>query len=127
MCRDELVAQLRAELSTLEGELKRQAGTFAEEKRAYDERLRGLRLEMRNQQDQFKEHLRNYEDKFSEYRAKTTSELEIQDILNNRRSEALASMEEERQRHIKARTKPSKRIADGEDEKDRTCEPYELV
>lgn len=128
MCRDELVAQLRGELSALEAELKRQAGTFAEEKRTYDERLRGLRLEMRNQQDQFKEHLRNYETKFSEYRAKTTSELEIQDILNNRRAEALALMEEERTLHIKARTKPSMRIgAAPDDEIDSRCEPYDLV
>lgn len=129
MCRDELVAQLRGELSQLEADLKRQAGTFAEEKRAYDERLRGLRLEMRNQQDQFKEHLRAYDERFSEYRAKTTSELEIQDILNNRRSEALEAMDEERQRHIKARTKPTERIGDGEREVeiDSTCGTYELA
>lgn len=132
MCRDELVAQLRGELSALESELKRQAGTSAEEKRAYEERLRGLRLEMRNQQDQFKDHLRTYEDKFSEYRAKTTSELQIQDILNNRRSEALANMEEERQLHIKARTKPSPRIGSaGEEVPDAEvalrCDTYELV
>lgn len=128
MCRDELVAQLRAELSALEMELKKQAGTFAEEKRSYDEKLRGLRLEMRNQQDQFTEHLRNYEMKFSEYRAKTTSELQIQDILNNRRSEALASMEEERQRHIKARTKPTPRIGDAADaEAESRYEQYDLV
>jgi len=131
MCRDELVAQLRGELSQLEANLKRQADTFAEEKRALDDRLRGLRLEMRNQQDQFKEHLRAFEDRFSEYRAKTTSELEIQDILNNRRSEALGEMEEERQRHIKARTKPTPRIAnaagDAGAESGSRCEPYDLV
>jgi chromosome segregation ATPase len=115
MCRDELVAQLRGELSNLEVELKKQAGTQQEEKHAYEERLRGLRLEMRQQQDQFKEHLRSYEDRFSEYRAKTTSELQIQDILNTRRSEALSAMEEERLRHIKARTKPTARIGNRED------------
>jgi chromosome segregation ATPase len=115
MCRDELVAQLRGELSNLEVELKKQAGMQQEEKEAYEERLRVLKLEMKQQQDQFKEHLRSYEDRFSEYRAKTTSELQIQDILNTRRSEALASMEEERQRHIKARTKPTSRIGSRED------------
>jgi hypothetical protein len=128
MCRDELVAQLRGELSQLETELKRQAGVFAEEKRSYDEKQRGLRLEMRNQQDQFKEHLRDYEVRFSEYRAKTSSELQIQDILNHRRSEALANMEEERQLHIKARTKPSARIGEvPETQNVDTCGPYELV
>lgn len=110
LCRDELVAQLRNELAALEAELKRQGAAFAEEKRVYDERLRGLRLEMRQQQDQFKEHLRNYEEKFAEYRDKTNEELQIQGILNSRRSEALNLMEEERQRHIKARTKPTPRI-----------------
>ena len=40
----------------------------------------------------------------------------IQEILNKRRGEALGLMEEERQRHIKARTKPSRRIGPaGED------------
>lgn len=110
LSRDELVAQLQGELSALEGELKRQASGFVEEKRGYDERIRGLRLEMNKQQDHFKEHLKQYEEKFAEYRSRTTAEIQIQDILNNRRSEALASMEEERQRHIKARTKPSARI-----------------
>jgi hypothetical protein len=110
LSRDELVAQLQGELSALEGELKRQASGFVEEKRVYDERIRGLRLEMNKQQDGFKEHLKQYEEKFAEYRARTTAELQIQDILNNRRSEALGLMEEERQRHIKARTKPSARI-----------------
>lgn len=128
MCRDELVAQLGSELSALEGELKKQAGGFAEEKRAYDERLRGLRLEMRQQQDQFKEHLAEYEASFAEYRAKTAAELQIQDVLNNRRSEALGLMEEERTRHIKARTKPSARIgAEDETEDEARFEQYDLA
>jgi hypothetical protein len=110
MDRDEMVAQYEGELSARELELTRQASGFAEEKRGYDEKIRGLRLEMNKQQDQFKDHLRQYEEKFAEYRARTSAELQIQDILNNRRSEALANMEEERQRHIKARTKPSGRI-----------------
>mmetsp|Transcript_106482 Transcript_106482/g.339738 ORF Transcript_106482/g.339738 Transcript_106482/m.339738 type:complete len:172 (+) Transcript_106482:1905-2420(+) len=47
------------------------------------------------------------------------AELHIQDILNVRRSEALQSMEGERQLHIKARTKPSRRIGDsGAEERD---------
>lgn len=132
MCRDELVAQLRGELSALESELKRQANSFAEEKRQYEERLRGLRLEMRNQQDQFKEHLQSFENKFAEYRAKTTSELQIQDVLNTRRSEALANMEEERRLHIKARTKPTSRIGDpgqaeAEAQLEASCEGYDLA
>lgn len=127
MCRDELVAQLGSELSALEGELKKQAGGFAEEKRAYDERLRGLRLEMRQQQDQFKEHLSEYEASFAEYRSKTAAELQIQDVLNNRRSEALALMEEERRRHVKARTKPSQRIGTEAEETEAGFVPYGLA
>mmetsp|Transcript_102418 Transcript_102418/g.219142 ORF Transcript_102418/g.219142 Transcript_102418/m.219142 type:complete len:379 (-) Transcript_102418:71-1207(-) len=128
--RNELLEQLGGELSGLESELKRQAGTFAEEKRSYDERLRGLRMEMRSQQEQFKEHLRAYEEKFEEYKAKTDAELQIQDILNNRRTEALALMEEERQRHIKARTKPTSRIggpASEEAESIAHQAPYDLA
>lgn len=128
--RNELLEQLGGELSGLEGELKRQASSFAEEKRSYDERLRGLKMEMRSQQEQFKEHLLGYEDKFAEYKAKTDAELQIQDILNNRRSEALASMEEERQRHIKARTKPTDRIGPGGgEEAENTTRhiPYDLA
>jgi predicted nucleic acid-binding Zn-ribbon protein len=125
--RDEVVAQMRTEHFHLESELRRQASTFAEEKRAYDEKLRAIRLDMRQQQDQFKEHLRSYEDKFAEYRAKTTSELQIQHILNTRRSEALSAMEEELQRHIKARTKPTPRIGEGDDtETTSTFESYPL-
>eukprot|EP00929_Paragymnodinium_shiwhaense_P044099 TRINITY_DN22627_c0_g1_i1.p1 TRINITY_DN22627_c0_g1~~TRINITY_DN22627_c0_g1_i1.p1 ORF type:complete len:373 (+),score=113.88 TRINITY_DN22627_c0_g1_i1:77-1195(+) len=129
LCRDELVAQLGSELSALEGELKQQASAFAEEKRTYEEKLRSLRLEMRQQQDEFSSTLKNYEDQFNEYRSKTTAELQIQDILNSRRSEALQQMEEERQRHIKARTKPSDRIGKTfQTETDEEhYEPYDLA
>lgn len=115
MCRDELVSQLRSELAALVGEQKRQADGFAEEKQGCDECIRGLRLEMQQQQDKFKEHLQLYEEKFAEYKAKTEAELQIQDILNNRRSEALAKMEEERRSHIRARTKPTQRIGAADD------------
>jgi DNA repair exonuclease SbcCD ATPase subunit len=110
MCRDELVTQLGGELSALEGELKRQASSFAEEKRTYDDRLRNLRHEMRQQQDQFKDHLAKYEEDFAEYRSKTNAELQIQDIISNRRANALARMEEDHEKLKKARTKPSQRI-----------------
>jgi len=135
LCRDELVAQLGSELSALENELKQQASTFAEEKRAYEERMRSLRLEMRQRQDQFGQTLHEYEEKFSEYKSKTTAELQIQDILNARRSSALSSMEDERQRHVKARTKPTQRIgpggqkileAEAQKEEDASYVPYEL-
>eukprot|EP00747_Dinoflagellata_sp_TGD_P164314 gnl/TRDRNA2_/TRDRNA2_184088_c0_seq1.p1 gnl/TRDRNA2_/TRDRNA2_184088_c0~~gnl/TRDRNA2_/TRDRNA2_184088_c0_seq1.p1 ORF type:complete len:379 (+),score=88.30 gnl/TRDRNA2_/TRDRNA2_184088_c0_seq1:104-1240(+) len=114
LCRDELVVQLRSELSTLEAEMKRQARTFAEEKRVHSEKIRSLRTEARQQEDQFTAQLKEYSDKFAEYKAKTTDELQIQNILNKRRSEALQLMEEERQRHIQARTKPTPRIGPGD-------------
>mmetsp|Transcript_35338 Transcript_35338/g.112445 ORF Transcript_35338/g.112445 Transcript_35338/m.112445 type:complete len:375 (+) Transcript_35338:115-1239(+) len=114
-CRDGLVSQLGAELSGLEDELKKQASGFSEEKRSYEELLRSLRQEMRQQQDHFREHLKEFEEQFEEYRTKTTAELRIQDILNTRRSQALASMEEERQRHVRARAKPTPRIGAAEE------------
>lgn len=115
-CRDDLVTQLQGELSALEENLSREAGNFVEEKRGYDEKIRSLKLELSKQQDHYKEQVKQYDEKFAEYRAKTAAELQIQEILNHRRSEALALMEEERQRHIKARMKQTRRIGDaGED------------
>mmetsp|Transcript_6241 Transcript_6241/g.14931 ORF Transcript_6241/g.14931 Transcript_6241/m.14931 type:complete len:380 (+) Transcript_6241:48-1187(+) len=135
MCRDELVTQLRGELSTLEGELKRQASSFTDEKRIYDERQRSLRLEMRQQQDVFKDHLKQYEERFSEYQQKTAAQIQILDTLNRRQCAALKSMEEERERHIQARTKPSPRIGEETEEDvnaiddipEATLGPYDLA
>merc|ERR1711985_46238 len=75
MCRDELVVQLRGELSMLESKLEYQANNFAEEKKEYDERIRNLRLEMKQKEDQFASHLKMYEDRFQEFKSKTTHEL----------------------------------------------------
>mmetsp|Transcript_71700 Transcript_71700/g.115758 ORF Transcript_71700/g.115758 Transcript_71700/m.115758 type:complete len:386 (-) Transcript_71700:30-1187(-) len=125
-CRDELVSQFGTELSGLEGELKRQAGTFAEEKRDLDDRVNGLQTEMQQMQKVFNDHLQTYEESFGSYRTKTTEELQIQDILNARLSEALGLMEEERKTHIKARTKPSARIGESQDDVDADGYPKEL-
>lgn len=124
LCRDELVAQLGSELSALEETLQKQASASEQERHRLEDQLRELREEMQTQQEVFREHLSLYEERFMEYRAKTTAELEIQDILNNRRAEALALMEEERQRHIRARTKPTSRIGPVEEER---FQPYELA
>merc|ERR1711904_677818 len=126
MCRDELVVQLRGELSMLESKLEYQANNFAEEKKEYDERIRNLRLEMKQKEDQFASHLKMYEDRFQEFKSKTTHELQIQEILNKRRSEALRSMEEERERHIKARTKPTPRIGPGGEVENPRFQEYDL-
>lgn len=111
----------------LESKLEYQANNFAEEKKEYDERIRNLRLEMKQKEDQFASHLKMYEDRFQEFKSKTTHELQIQEILNKRRSEALHLMEEERERHIKARTKPTPRIGPGsETEDDSRFTAYDL-
>jgi len=130
MCRDELVAQLNNELAGVEGQIKRQALAFADERQAHETELMGLRHEMQEQQEHFQAHLKSYQDSFEEYKSKTAAELQIQDILNSRRSEALGHMEEERQRHIQARTKPSRRIGPGgefESEVEARCANYELA
>merc|ERR1712232_212508 len=115
-------------LSTLEDELKRNFGNFADERRVYEEKIRSLSAEMKQQQESFSTTLSDYEHKFNEYTSKTTAELQIQDLLNTRRSEALAQMEEERQRHIKARTKPTPRIGVEDDPAvEARCLPYELA
>lgn len=127
LCRNDLVAQLGGELSALEDELKRNFGNFADERRVYEERIRCLTAEMKQQQESFSGTIRDYERKFNEYTAKTTAELQIQDLLNTRRSEALAHMEDERQRHTKARTKPTARIGVEEDAAlEVHCQPYDL-
>lgn len=118
--------QLRGELSMLESKLEYQANNFAEEKKEYDERIRNLRLEMKQKEDQFASHLKMYEDRFQEFKSKTTHELQIQEILNKRRSEALHSMEEERERHIKARTKPTQRIGPAGEAEDPRFQEYGL-
>lgn len=110
-CRDELVAQLGGELSKLEAELKRQVSDFAHEKRSHDDVMRALKDEMKQQRHQFESRMASFQEQFEEYKAKTTAELQVQEILNVRRAEALRNMEEERQRHTKARTKPSPRIS----------------
>lgn len=133
-CRDELVLQLGGELSELEKELKSQAGAIAEEKRELDERWLGLKKEMEQQQRKFAAHLREYEEQFKQYKAKTSAELQMQEILNRRLTEALDDMERERALHIKARTKPTPRIgaeADEEPEEimaaiEERCIPYEM-
>lgn len=125
MCNAEQVAQLQGDLSTLEDKLERQATSFADKEKEHDEELRNLRLEMRQKEDRFAANLRAYEDKFAAFKKKTSEELEIQTILNTRRSDALSSMEEERQRHIAARTKPTARI--GERELEEKVVPYELA
>eukprot|EP00931_Biecheleriopsis_adriatica_P005444 TRINITY_DN106967_c0_g1_i1.p1 TRINITY_DN106967_c0_g1~~TRINITY_DN106967_c0_g1_i1.p1 ORF type:complete len:392 (+),score=101.75 TRINITY_DN106967_c0_g1_i1:90-1265(+) len=132
-CRDELVLQLGGELSELEKELKQQAGSIAEEKRELDERWLGLKKEMEQQQRKFAAHLKEYEEQFKQYRAKTSAELQMQEILNRRLTEALDAMEKERALHIKARTKPTPRIGEEDPEAqemmaalEERCVPYEM-
>jgi hypothetical protein len=129
LSRNDLVAQLGGELSSLEDELKRNFNTSAEEKRVLEEKIKHQSAEMKQQQESFSNTLREYERRFNEYAAKTTAELQIQDLLNNRRSEAITQMTEERQRLIKARTKPTPRI--GADDVDHAleakCQPYDLA
>merc|ERR550514_522580 len=124
LCRDELVEQLRGELQKLESKIEYQANNFAEEKKEYDERIRSLRMEMKLREEHFTNDLMTYKEKFEEFRSKTENEIQIQEILNKRRGDALGLMEEERKRHLQARTKPTRRIgpagelepgADGED------------
>merc|ERR550514_835034 len=113
LCRDELVEQLHGELQKLESKIEYQANNFAEEKKEYDERIRSLRMEKKQREEHFTSDLTTYKDKFQEYKSKTENEIQIQEILNRRRGDALELMEEERQRHIQARTKPSRRIGPG--------------
>merc|ERR550514_424785 len=76
MCRDELVEQLRGELQKLESKLEYQANSFADEKKEYDEKIRNLRLEMKQKEDHFSAHLKAYDEKFLDYKGKTEAEIQ---------------------------------------------------
>jgi len=110
--RNDLVSQLYADVSSLREELDKQVANSAHERQSWEGLISGLRQEMSQQQEHFGVHLREYENKFEEYRAKTAAEMQIQEILNTRRSEALVQMEEERLLHIKAKDKPTPRVVD---------------
>ncbi|OLP81903.1 hypothetical protein AK812_SmicGene37503 [Symbiodinium microadriaticum] len=122
-CRDELVKQLGRETSSLEAELKRQEVAAQEEKREAEIRWQGLHREMQQQQERFVEHMHAYAQQFEQYKDKTSDQLQILAILNRRLKEALQEMEEERQRHIKARTKPTHRI--GEEPSEEIAEMFQ--
>ncbi|CAE7219090.1 unnamed protein product [Symbiodinium pilosum] len=117
-CRDELVKQLGRETSSLEAELKRQELASQEERREAESRWHGLHKEMQQQQERFAEHMHKYAEQFEQYKDKTSDQLQILAILNRRLKEALQQMEEERQKHIKARTKPTHRIGEELPEED---------
>jgi len=112
--RNEMVTQLDGERAGLREELRKQVAHAAHERESWEGLIDGLKQEMSQQQEHFSVHLRAYESKFEEYRAKTAAELQIQEILNARRSEALVHMEEERLRHITAKKKPSPRLGDAD-------------
>jgi len=107
---DKLVVQLRQGATALKTELAWQEEQSTEEELAHSELARSLRQEIREQQEQYEVQVKMSEASFAEYRGKMSSELKIREILSSRRSEALQLMEEERQRHIKSRTKPTPRI-----------------
>lgn len=126
LCRNELVVQLGSETSTLQQELAELQSALDQERLSHEERIRSLTSELEQQRDMYKTTLTDYEAKFVAYKEMTAAQLRIQEILRVRATEALSLMEQERQRHAKARTKPSNRIAaEGNDELDQV--PREKV
>mmetsp|Transcript_12363 Transcript_12363/g.27388 ORF Transcript_12363/g.27388 Transcript_12363/m.27388 type:complete len:404 (-) Transcript_12363:126-1337(-) len=110
LARDEHNSLLEAELNKLESKLEAQAGAHAEEKKEYEEKIRGIRMEMKQKEDSFQKQMKLNEERLASYRDKTEKQLKILEIINQRREDALQLMEEERERHIKSRTKPTARI-----------------
>lgn len=106
---DNLVAELRSGELALSEELARKKENAAEAKRTHEEEIRSLRQEMDEQRERFECHLNAHNQYFIEYKEKTSAQLLAQEILNTRRSEALTSMEEERERYLNARVKQSPR------------------
>lgn len=123
--RDELVTGMTSQLKALQGQLRQQNTAQQEERRGHEDLVASLRKEMQHQQEQFQAHLATFEESLVEYKAKTEREMEIQEILNQRQAQALARAEDECQKLIKARTKPSARIGETEELNER-CVPYEV-
>ncbi|CAK9062236.1 unnamed protein product [Durusdinium trenchii] len=123
--RDEQLRQLRSERISLEVEFVRYKQSSEEEKREAEDRFQTLHKAMQEQQRQFSEHIQRYSKEFYEYKEKASDQLQILAILNRRLKEALRNMEEERERFILARTKPTPRIGE-EVEEEIEEEPVEL-
>ncbi|CAJ1362758.1 unnamed protein product [Effrenium voratum] len=124
--REDLVSQLRGELAFLSAEVQRSEAQRQEEQRLAEERLSGAQKAMQQHQKLFTDHMQRYSQEFSEYKEKTSDQLQILAILNRRLKEALRHMEQERQRHAEARAKPSPRIGEVEEEieEEEAFEPY---
>lgn len=93
------------------------------EKKGLEERCRILRNEQRANEELAAKRKAEYEEVFAEYQEAMAKELKVTNIISSRRAEALKLMEEERERHLKARTKPTPRI--GVDFHDYELEPAE--
>eukprot|EP00913_Durusdinium_trenchii_P001725 g1596.t1 len=113
--RDEQLRQLRSERISLEVEFVRYKQSSEEEKREAEDRFQTLHKAMQEQQRQFSEHIQRYSKEFYEPLGPGQAAhhaLRILAILNRRLKEALRNMEEERERFILARTKPTPRIGE---------------
>jgi len=121
VCSDELVSLLREEVDTSAAELDSQRREWQEEQRVAEERHSSTLFEMDLQLEACNDERERQDKRFAEHREQTSRELQVQEILNARRSQALALMEEEREMHTLARTKPSPRIGPDGDK------PYSLA
>lgn len=124
-CREEMLRQVTHDVAQTELELNRHRASSEEEKREADERYQVLHKAMQQQQKQFSEHIQRYSQEFHQYKEKASDQMQILAILNRRLKEALCNMEEERQRFILARSKPTPRIGE-EVEEDLPEEPVDL-
>lgn len=121
VCSDELVSLLREEVDMSAAELDSQKREWQEEQRVAEERHSSTLFEMDLQLEACNDERERQDKRFAEHREQTSRELQVQEILNARRSQALALMEEEREMHTLARTKPSPRIGPDGDK------PYSLA
>lgn len=124
-CREEMLRQVTHDVAQTELELNRHRASSEEEKRGAEERYQVLHKAMQQQQKQFSEHIQRYSQEFHQYKEKASDQMQILAILNRRLKEALRNMEEERQRFILARSKPTPRIGE-EVEEELPEEPVDL-
>eukprot|EP00397_Hematodinium_sp_SG-2012_P022151 GEMP01022934.1.p1 GENE.GEMP01022934.1~~GEMP01022934.1.p1 ORF type:complete len:358 (+),score=85.09 GEMP01022934.1:228-1301(+) len=127
-CGEQLIEQLRAEVQEADGVLEAHIRQFEKEKAELERQSSEVRGELKKKREGYKEQLRELQSEFSGYKRDAEKEIEIQSLLNNRRSDALKALESERRRNAAARAKPTTRIGNPEEPPDeRDYKPYNVL
>lgn len=126
-CSDQLADQLRSEVNKADGVLRAYTRKFEKEKKELETQLEESRALLKQKENDFKQQMRDFQNMFAAYKKNAEKEIEIQALLNKRRAEAVKALEEERRRHLAARSKPTPRIGNPEEPPERDFKPYDVL